>query len=66
MVKMKIIYCIMFKNIKKLKILKYKIFSRKHLFFSIIRGKCGSKYRRILKEKELMEILKVFGLIKNI
>ena len=42
------------------------MFSTKHLFFSIICGKCGSKYRRILKEKELIEILKVLGLIKNI
>ena len=50
-------------NIENSKTLKYHTFS---LILYIIYSKCGNKDEKIFKEKELIEILKMFGLIKNI
>ena len=38
----------------------------KTLALSIICGKCGSEDETVFKEEELIEVLKILGLIKNI
>ena len=50
-------------NIENLKPLKY-IF--KKLSLSIVYSKYGHEYEKIFKEEELIEILKILGLINNI
>ena len=55
-------------NIEKLKTLKYHIFFKK-TDLSIVCGKCGHEYKRKylkFKEEELVEILKIPGLITNL
>ena len=58
-------YCVICGNYRKFKILKYHIFSKKHQF-SVNCSKCENEDKKIFKEKESIEILKVLGLIKNI
>ena len=53
-------------NIENLKRLKYYTFFKKALSFSIAYSKCGHEYEETFKEEELVEILKILGLINNI
>ena len=53
-------------NIENLKKLKHQIFFKKTLSLSIVYSKCGHEYKEIFKEKELMKIMKILGLINNI
>ena len=58
---------VLFAVIKKnLKTLKSCIFSKKTLVLSIICSKCENDHKKIFKEEEPIEILKIFGLIKYI
>ena len=41
------------------------IFFYKAFVISIICGKCGSKHKRIFKEEESIQVLKILDLIKN-
>ena len=52
------------KNIENIKALKYLSFYST-LIVSVIYGKCSHKRKRIFKE-ESIEILRIFGLIKNV
>ena len=38
---------------------------KKTLSFSIAYSKCGHEYEKIFKKEELIEILKILGLINN-
>ena len=53
-------------SIEVLKILKYNLFSKKAIVLSIIYSKCKNEDEKIFREKESVEILKIFGLIENI
>ena len=53
-------------NIENLKKLKYHIFKKKTLSYSIVCSKRGQEYKKIFKEEESIEILKILGLINNI
>ena len=52
-------------NIENLKSLRYHIFKKK-LSLSIVYSKYGQEYEKIFKEEELIETLKILGLINNI
>ena len=52
-------------NIENLKTLKYQIFFKNTLGLSIVSSKCGHEYKKIFKEGESIEILKILGLITN-
>ena len=52
-------------NIESLKILKYHIFFQKKLAVSIICYKCGNEDKKISKEEESVDILKILDLIGN-
>ena len=39
---------------------------QKTLSLSIVYSKCGHKYKKIFKEEESIEVLKILGLINNI
>ena len=51
---------------ENLKILKYHTFLKKTLVLSIICSKCKNEDEKIFTEEELIEILKILGLIENI
>ena len=51
-------------NIENLKKLKYYIFFKKTLNLYIVYSKCYHEYKKIFKEKQSIEILKIIGLIK--
>ena len=59
-------YCNDCNKYRKSKKLKNYIFKKKTLSLSIVYSKCGHEYEKIFKEKESIEILKIFGLINNI
>ena len=42
------------------------IFNKKTLAFSIIYSKCKNKDKKMFKEEESIEMLKILGLFKNI
>ena len=63
---MKKIYCIKCKKFRKFKNPEISYFFYKALVISIISSKRDSKCKRIVKEEEPIEILKILGLIKNI
>ena len=53
-------------NIKNLKTLKNDIFKKKKLDLSIVYSKCGHEYKKIFKEEDSIQILKILSLITNI
>ena len=54
-------------NIENLKTLKYHIFKKKKkLSFSIVSCQCGHEYKKIFKEEESIQLLKILSLINNI
>ena len=53
-------------NIENLKSLKYHMFFKKILDLSVVYSKSGHEYKKIFKERDSNEILKIFGLITNI
>ena len=63
---MKKIYCVNYGKRRKFKNPKISHIFEKTLVISIICDKCGSKHKRIFKEAERIEILKILGLINNI
>ena len=52
-------------NIKNLKTLKYYILKKKTLDLFFAYSKCGHEYKKLFKEEESIEILKIIGLITN-
>ena len=52
-------------SMENLKNPKYHIFSKKIRILSIIFIKCGNEDEKIFKEEELIMILKILGLIRN-
>ena len=52
-------------NIENLKKLKYYIFFKKTLNLYIVYSKCYHEYKKIFKEEQSIEILKIIGLISN-
>ena len=60
---MKKIYCVICGKYRKFKKPKISYFLEKKLVFSIICSKCRNEDEKIFKEKELIEILKILGLI---
>ena len=53
-------------NIENLKSLKYHMFLKNILDLSVVYSRSGYEYKRIFKERDSNEILKIFGLITNI
>ena len=53
-------------SIEKLKTLKYHTFFKNILVRSIVYNKGENKDKKMFKEEELTEILKIIGLIENI
>ena len=53
-------------NIENLKALGYHTLSKKTLVISITCSKCKNGDEKVFKEDESIEILKIFGLTKNI
>ena len=66
MIKMKKTYCVICGKYKKLKNPKISYIFEKTLPFPIICSKYENGDKKIFKEEELSEILKILGLIKNI
>ena len=62
---MKMIYHVKCKKYRTFKNPEILYFFYKTFINSIIGGKCSSKHKRILKEEELIEILKIIVLIEN-
>ena len=59
-------YCNVCNKYRKLKKTKISFILKKTLSLSIVDSKCGHEYEKIFKEEELIEILKILGLINNI
>ena len=53
-------------NLENLKTLKHYIIFEKKIGRSIVCNKCGYEYKKIFKEKESIEILKILGLNTNV
>ena len=53
-------------SIISLKTLKHRTVLKKTLVLSIVCSRCENKNEKIFKENESIEILQIFGLIKNI
>ena len=53
-------------NIEKFKNAKITFIFQKSLGLSIVYSKCGHEYKRIFKEEESIETLKILGLITNL
>ena len=64
--KMKKLYCIICGKYGKVEKPKMSYFLEKTLILSIICSKCKIEDEKIFKEEGSIEILKIFGLIKNI
>ena len=63
---MKKLYCIICGKYRKYKNTKISYIFEKTLVLCIIYSKCKNEGKRILKEKESLEILKSLGLFRNI
>ena len=63
---MKKVCCVNCDKYKKFKKSKISYISEKTLVLSINCSKCENEDEKILKEEESIEVLKIFGLIKNI
>ena len=63
---MKKIYCVIYSEHRKFEKPKMSYFLEKSLVLSFICSKCKDEYEKLFKEKESIEILNIFGLIKNI
>ena len=64
-VKMKKLYCVICGKYKKFEKLSYLLEKKKSVLF-IICSKCKNEEEKICKEEQLIEILKILGLIENI
>ena len=60
------IYCNFCNKYRKFKNPKISYFLKKSLDLSIVYSKCGHEYKKIFKEEDLIEILKILILITNI
>ena len=63
---MKKLYCIICGKYRKFEKPKISYLLEKTLVLSIICSKCKNEDKKIFKEEESMEILKILGLINNI
>ena len=63
---MKKLYCVICANYRKFEKPKISYLLEKTLVLSIICSKCKNEEEKIFKEKEPIEILKIFALIENI
>ena len=59
-------YCIVCNKYRKLKTPKISYILKKSLGLSIVCSTCCNEYRKIFKEEESIEKLKILGLINNI
>ena len=60
------LYCVVCGKYRKSEKPKISYFLRKTLDLSIISSKCNNEDKKIFKEEESVEILKMVGLIENI
>ena len=58
-------YCNARKNMGNLKKNKISYIFKKALSLSIVYSKCDHEYKKIFKEEESIELLKIYGLINN-
>ena len=63
---MKKVYCVICGKCRKFEKSKMSYILEKTLVLSIICSKCKNEGGKIFKEEELMEILRILGLIENI
>ena len=63
---MKKLYCVICGEYRKFKKPKTSYLLEKTLVLSIICSKCKNKDVKLFKEKKIIEILKILGLIENI
>ena len=63
---MKKLYCVISGKYRKFEKPKTSYFLEKTLVLSIICSKCKNEDEKLFKEEELIEILKILGLIPNI
>ena len=63
---MKKLYCVLCSKYRKSEKPKILYILEKTLVFSIIGSKCKNEDEKIFKEEELVETLKIVGLIENI
>ena len=66
MIKMKKLYCVNCGKNRKFEKPKISNILEKTLVLSIICSKCKTEDEKIFKEEEIIEILKILGLIENI
>ena len=66
MIKMKKLYCVICGKNRKFEKPKISNILEKTLVLSIICSKCKTEDEKIFKEEEIIEILKILGLIENI
>ena len=59
-------YCNVCNKYGKSKKSKISYIFQKTLILSIVYSKCGLEYKKIFKEEESIEVLKILGLINNI
>ena len=63
---MKKLYCVICGKYRKFKKHKISYIFEKALLLCIICSKCENEVERIFKKEESLDILKIYGLIKNI
>ena len=59
-------YCNVCNKYEKSKKSKISYIFQKTLSLSIVYSKCGHEYKKIFKDEESVEVLKILGLINNI
>ena len=62
---MKKVYCVICGKFRKFEKPKISYLLEKTLVLSIISSKCKNEDKKLFKEEESIEILKLFGLIEN-
>ena len=63
---MKKLYCVICSKYRKFEKPKISYFLENKLVLSIICSKCKNEDKKLFKEKESIEILKILGLIENV
>ena len=63
---MKKLYCVICSKYRKFEKPKISYFLENTLVLSIICSKCKNEDKKLFKEKESIEILKILGLIENV
>ena len=63
---MKKLYCVICSKYRKFEKPKISYFVENTLVLSIICSKCKNEDKKLFKEKESIEILKILGLIENV